>query len=439
MQSADVMYRSSPESNMQNAETFTNLLGLNMKCFQEMYLDTCASLAAAGSTTSSPSISPTSSNGTSATGSLLLSPVSMSPPNSSACHSSNTSSSSPTGSGGLGSIGFENMTAIQQQQLLAAHQQHLAAAAVAQHQLAMAAAAAAGNQQSSTALANGSNIGGSSTTSQQQQDEISKSLKMFAMLTAYSNETPTITPQQQQQLSTHSPVDAVMQDFACNGYICDELNRYQLGMNLTNNTSTATAANLHNSTSNGQHQPNSGIASSNAAAAAAVAAAATLNQQQLQQQLQQHNLNINFNNNFWKMLPSHMQQHSNAVSAAAAAAAAATAAAAVNIDYNCNQKKLPKRYGNKNEKYSSAKHCVFCENNNEPEAVVKSHAVRDSLGRVLCPKLRTYICPICKASGDMAHTVKYCPQKPIITMEDAIKAESFRLAKDTYYKQQMKV
>lgn len=88
---------------------------------------------------------------------------------------------------------------------------------------------------------------------------------------------------------------------------------------------------------------------------------------------------------------------------------------------------------------SSAKHCVFCENNNEPDAVVKSHAVRDSLGRVLCPKLRTYICPICKASGDQAHTVKYCPQKPIITMEDAVNAESFRLAKGTYYKQQMKV
>ncbi|XP_065361310.1 protein nanos [Calliphora vicina] len=427
---SDVMYRSSPESNKQTAETFTNLLGLNIKCFQEMYLDTCASMAAGS--TSSPSISPTSSNGTSGTGSLMLSPVSMSPTSSSS-NSSNTSTSSSSGCGA--GMGLENMTAFQQQQLLAAHQQHLAAAAVAQHHLAMA--AAAGNQQSSVHV-NG-NVGGTpaNTNQQQQHDEISKSLKMFAMLTAYSNgnETPAICPQQM----PHSPVDAVMQDFACNGYICDELNRYQLGMHLSNNAATAGAntTNLLNS-SNGQLQVNSGIASSNAAAAAAVAAA-SLNQHQLQQ-LQQHNLNINFNNNFWKMLPTHMQQHSNAVTAAAAAAAAATAAAAVNMDYNCNQKKLPKRYnGAKNEKYSSAKHCVFCENNNEPVAVVKSHAVRDSLGRVLCPKLRTYICPICKASGDMAHTVKYCPQKPIITMEDAIKAESFRLAKDTYYKQQMKV
>lgn len=85
------------------------------------------------------------------------------------------------------------------------------------------------------------------------------------------------------------------------------------------------------------------------------------------------------------------------------------------------------------------RHCVFCENNNEPEALVNSHSVRDSYGRVLCPKLRTYVCPICGASGDSAHTIKYCPKKPIVTMEDAIKAESFRLAKSNYYKQQMKV
>lgn len=86
-----------------------------------------------------------------------------------------------------------------------------------------------------------------------------------------------------------------------------------------------------------------------------------------------------------------------------------------------------------------SRHCVFCENNNEPEAVINSHSVRDNFNRVLCPKLRTYVCPICGASGDSAHTIKYCPKKPIITMEDAIKAESFRLAKSSYYKQQMKV
>ncbi|KAL5282302.1 NANOS1 family protein [Megaselia abdita] len=57
--------------------------------------------------------------------------------------------------------------------------------------------------------------------------------------------------------------------------------------------------------------------------------------------------------------------------------------------------------------------CVFCENNNEPNSVVRSHSVKDFYGRVLCPKLRIYVCPICHVSGDYAHTIKYCPQKPI--------------------------
>lgn len=85
------------------------------------------------------------------------------------------------------------------------------------------------------------------------------------------------------------------------------------------------------------------------------------------------------------------------------------------------------------------KHCVFCENNNEPEALVKSHTVRDKLGRVLCPKLRTYVCPICYDSGDNAHTVKYCPKKPIVTMEDVLKAGNMRANKGAFYKQRMKV
>lgn len=432
------MYRSSPEQKKQTETNFNNILGgfnsFDMKCFQEMYLETCNSLS--GVSTESASISPASSSSTSGS----LSPSSSNSSLSNVSTASSTSSGS-AGGGGEGCFGIGGLTALQEQQLLAAHQQHqqhLAAAAVAQHQLAMAAANAANQANANSSAVGSGNQGG--TTTQQKHDEISKSLKMFAMLTAYStgNEsTTTVTPQ-----LPHSPVDAVMQDFACNGYICDERNRYQLGMHLSNSSAIAANASLLNAAAaaTNQHQTNSCISNANAAAAAAAAAAASLNQQQLQQLQQQHNLNINFNNNFWKMLPSHMQQHTNAVTAAAAAAAAATAAAAVNMDYNCNQKKMPKRYnGTKNEKYSPAKHCVFCENNNEPEAVVKSHAVRDSLGRVLCPKLRTYICPICKASGDMAHTVKYCPQKPIITMEDAIKAESFRLAKGTYYKQQMKV
>lgn len=74
--------------------------------------------------------------------------------------------------------------------------------------------------------------------------------------------------------------------------------------------------------------------------------------------------------------------------------------------------------------------CVFCSNNNEPLEVIKSHSVRDTFGRVLCPKLRTYVCPICNCSGDKAHTIKYCPKKPVITMEDSIMLECIKYNKE---------
>jgi len=39
-----------------------------------------------------------------------------------------------------------------------------------------------------------------------------------------------------------------------------------------------------------------------------------------------------------------------------------------------------------------------------------SHTVKDDLGQVTCPVLSHYICPICSATGPVAHTIKYCPQ-----------------------------
>lgn len=56
-------------------------------------------------------------------------------------------------------------------------------------------------------------------------------------------------------------------------------------------------------------------------------------------------------------------------------------------------------------------HCVFCVSNGEEEHVCKSHALKDAKGRVTCPVLRMYVCPIClNEGGDNAHTVKYCPK-----------------------------
>lgn len=76
------------------------------------------------------------------------------------------------------------------------------------------------------------------------------------------------------------------------------------------------------------------------------------------------------------------------------------------------------RWANAQKLSKTKNHCVFCENNGEPEYVYLTHKTRDEFGRVLCPHLRNYKCPICGANGDQAHTLKYCPEKPIVSMED---------------------
>jgi len=57
-------------------------------------------------------------------------------------------------------------------------------------------------------------------------------------------------------------------------------------------------------------------------------------------------------------------------------------------------------------------YCVFCKNNNESEAVYTSHVLKDPEGKVVCPALYVYVCPICNNTGHKAHTVKHCPYNP---------------------------
>ncbi|XP_022654918.1 uncharacterized protein LOC111270572 isoform X2 [Varroa jacobsoni] len=54
--------------------------------------------------------------------------------------------------------------------------------------------------------------------------------------------------------------------------------------------------------------------------------------------------------------------------------------------------------------------CRFCQSNGDPAEVYQSHCLRSDDGKVTCPVLREYNCPICKnGGGDYAHTIKYCP------------------------------
>jgi len=54
--------------------------------------------------------------------------------------------------------------------------------------------------------------------------------------------------------------------------------------------------------------------------------------------------------------------------------------------------------------------CKFCYSNGEAESQYRSHQLKSSSGLVTCPVLRSFVCPICKATGDFAHTQRYCPR-----------------------------
>ncbi|KAM4642631.1 nanos homolog 2 [Discoglossus pictus] len=53
--------------------------------------------------------------------------------------------------------------------------------------------------------------------------------------------------------------------------------------------------------------------------------------------------------------------------------------------------------------------CNFCKHNGESSLVYTSHSLKNSHGVVECPVLRKYVCPMCGATGDSSHTLKYCP------------------------------
>ena len=64
----------------------------------------------------------------------------------------------------------------------------------------------------------------------------------------------------------------------------------------------------------------------------------------------------------------------------------------------------------RNHKRKTKKVCVFCKNNGEIADLYTSHVLKDAEGRVTCPVLRKYTCPLCGTNGDGAHTIRYCPK-----------------------------
>jgi len=62
------------------------------------------------------------------------------------------------------------------------------------------------------------------------------------------------------------------------------------------------------------------------------------------------------------------------------------------------------------EKRPQYNFCVFCKNNGEDEKFYMTHTLKDDHGMVRCPVLFSYICPICQATGKVAHTIRYCPK-----------------------------
>ena len=64
--------------------------------------------------------------------------------------------------------------------------------------------------------------------------------------------------------------------------------------------------------------------------------------------------------------------------------------------------------------------CAFCKNNGEPHHIYTSHLMKNAKGKVTCPLLKIYVCPICGETGDSAHTITYCKKYKLLKRNNLI-------------------
>ena len=76
------------------------------------------------------------------------------------------------------------------------------------------------------------------------------------------------------------------------------------------------------------------------------------------------------------------------------------------VGVNCNRNEFNR---NGNHQLDEGRFCAFCKKNRETPEFYRTHVVKDSRGKVICPVLRKYTCPVCQATGDRAHTLRHCP------------------------------
>ncbi|XP_029038215.1 protein nanos [Osmia bicornis bicornis] len=92
----------------------------------------------------------------------------------------------------------------------------------------------------------------------------------------------------------------------------------------------------------------------------------------------------------------------------------------------------------KKNKKPAATECVFCKNNGEMESYYRQHTLKYEDGRVSCPVLRAYKCPICGTCGDDAHTIKYCPKRPKGLIDTYQTVNTFKFLKNSIGKRRSK-